>query len=150
MACALRPLGLGTTHSSARRWWLLAAEPGSGLGESRAVGRDAGDGDHPGAVLVHEPLEPDASGPQLVVVQLVGPDTFTLDEIRDADTSLDQHRSRVRGSQHVVGQDPGSAQRRVEAIDRMREMKAGLGAHDAGVDADEQQAQVGADEVWHR
>ena len=56
---------------------LLAAEPGPALAERRAVGRDAGDRDHPWTVLVHEPLEPGPSGPQLVVVELVGPDALT-------------------------------------------------------------------------
>ena len=73
VSCALSPLGLGTTHSSAPAsvsGWRPEDAPGAP--EGRAVRRDAGDRDHPRRRTAHQLLEPPAALAQLVGGELDG------------------------------------------------------------------------------
>ena len=86
-----------------------------------------------------------AAGAELVVGELVGAGGGAAHDVGDADAARGQVVAvRVRHPGGRVDRsldDPGLEQRRVEAVDRVREVRLGGGGPEPGVDADEEQLQ---------
>ena len=144
---ALRPLGFGSTQSSA---------PSSGsscspctrlrLRERVAVGGDADDRDD--ARPPDRDVRPQTlgAGAQLVARELVGAAVARFDEVRDAEAARVNaaRSSSVKPSTKSgsSGEDPGGHERGIEPVAGMGERRLRRGRPEARVDADEQQPQV--------
>ena len=131
----------------------LPPEHGVAPTERVAVGRHPGDGDDPRAVLGDEPAQALAALAELDRGQLRRPRRRPGDEVGDADAPLDEVAPVVVGHPRPAVDDPidhpAAQQRRVEAVAGVGEVGGRGRRPQPGVDADEQQAQAGPDQIRH-
>src|SRR5690606_5061843 len=106
---------------------------------------------HLWTVLVHEGEQLTAAGAQLLLAQLVGSGGGPGDQVGQPDPALAQVGPVLGGHPRAgvdrARDDAGAQQRGVEAVARVREVRPGGGGPQPGVDADEEQAEPGADHV---
>jgi len=119
--------------------------------ERSAVRRDACDGHDLGPVLGHEPPELLAALTKLGGAELRRPGRGSVGHVRDTDAPAQKVGPIVVGHPLAPvdrpGDDAGHRQRRIEAIAGVREVRLRGGGPEPGVDPDEQQLQIGTDEI---
>jgi hypothetical protein len=151
VSCALSPLGLGTTQT-------LALESRSAAGPRVAKGRTVcgktGDSDDHRVMQGDEFFQPGTPRPQLGGGELVGPRGRAIDEVGNPDATLHQIsavllRHRFTAVKITIN-DAGEAQRRIETVARVTEMRLGRGRPQTRIDSDEKQLRARANQVGNR
>ena len=99
-------------------------------------------------------FQPGTPRPQLGGGELVSPRGRAIDQVGNPDTSLHQIsavllRHRFTAVKITIN-NAGEAQRRIETVAWVTEMRLGRGRPETGVDSDEEQLQVRANQVGHR
>ena len=101
-----------------------------------------------------ELLQPGTPRPQLGGGELIGPRGRAIHQVGDPDATLHQVRAVLLGHRFtavkITINNAGEAQRRIETVARVAEMRLCCGGPQARIDADKEQLQSRADQVGNR